>query len=307
MESNLSASGSGGGLDMFDYGRCTSPEETSYRRWCLMHRLFLNPLNDLGPYPVGASDVLVVPPVVLGRGRGDCYHGFFNQIKQAYVSARFLHYEGLHCPGPHFSDRDVLLFDTKDYPSYSLAVEKLKAAYAMAYSQFDRIARFLNHYMGLGIPDEQVTFGTFWYEQGRPERGLRPEFRERRNWPLRGLFWLSRDLYEDGTGPVRGIEPEAMELADIRGQLERGYLKLHEDFYEAMSCDTGAPPPGLYADRLAYSLRRGDFESKALRVLRMVRSAVMYLSFAIHVELKLRRPGAGPPGRCRAMTLAIMD
>jgi hypothetical protein len=26
-----------------------SPEEASYRHWCLHHRLFLNPLNDLGP------------------------------------------------------------------------------------------------------------------------------------------------------------------------------------------------------------------------------------------------------------------
>ncbi|MDX5595492.1 LA2681 family HEPN domain-containing protein [Pseudovibrio sp. SPO723] len=40
----------------------------------------------------------------------------------------------------HFSDKDVALYNTLDYPSYALAVEKARLAYRMEYSLFDKIA-----------------------------------------------------------------------------------------------------------------------------------------------------------------------
>jgi tetratricopeptide (TPR) repeat protein len=49
-------------LDDFSMG--DSNEEISYRRWCLEERLFLNPLNDLGPHAIAAHDALLLPPVV---------------------------------------------------------------------------------------------------------------------------------------------------------------------------------------------------------------------------------------------------
>lgn len=44
-------------LENFSIG--DSEEEIAYRRWCLNKRLFLNPLNDLGPHPVAAADVML--------------------------------------------------------------------------------------------------------------------------------------------------------------------------------------------------------------------------------------------------------
>jgi hypothetical protein len=275
-----------GELELFDYAEGCTEEELRYRRWCLEHGLFLNPLNDLGPYPAGARDALAVPPVVAGgRGRGGYYHGFFNQLKQAYVSARYIYYEGVNAAEAHFADRDVLLFDTLDFPTYSLSVEKVKAAFGMAYSLFDKTARFINHYMGLSIPDEQVTFKTLWYRDQRMELGLRDEFRQRRNWPLRGLFWLGKDLHEDQEGFSGALEPGAGELSEIRYHLEHSYLKLHEDFRAEASRDTG-PPPGALVDALAFSVHRGDFEAKTLKLLKLVRAALTYLCLAVHQEEK---------------------
>src|SRR5207245_1998729 len=101
----------------------------------------------------------LVPPVI----------GFFNQIKQEFVSARYLYYEGLRSKGPHFSDRDVLLYNTLDYPVYSLATEKLRAAFRLAYSLFDKISFFLNHYLQLGHNPNKVSFRGVWCEPKGPQ------------------------------------------------------------------------------------------------------------------------------------------
>ncbi len=182
-------------LDEFDLGG--SDHEQSYRRWCLEQRLFLNPLNDLGKHAIAAQDVLTLPEFVTPVEEPPTLFGLFNQMKQEFVSARWLYYEGIHSEDVHFSDRGVLLINTLDYPVYSLAVEKVKAAYRTAYSLFDKIALFLDCYMKFGIDAAKISFRRIWHStnaEGR--RTIRPEFECSENWPLRGLFWLSRDLFE---------------------------------------------------------------------------------------------------------------
>jgi hypothetical protein len=114
-------------LDGYDLG--DSVEEQGYRRWVLGERLFLNPLNDLGPHAIAARDILSLPSHVTAIKEPPTFIGFFNQMKQEFVSARWFLYECIHSHEPHFSDRDVSLYNTLDYPSYSLAVERAKAAY----------------------------------------------------------------------------------------------------------------------------------------------------------------------------------
>ena len=98
-----------------------------------------------------------MPPVI----------GFFDQIKQELVSARYLYYESLGAGKPHYSDRDVLLYNTLDYPSYSLAVEKLRAAFRITYSIFDKTGFFLNYYLAVGHNPNRVTFRNLWFEADR--------------------------------------------------------------------------------------------------------------------------------------------
>jgi tetratricopeptide (TPR) repeat protein len=276
-------------IDMNGFSLGASQQEVQYRKWCLDNRLFLNPLNDLGPYPIAARDVFTAPSIVVGIGDGPYYPGYFNQMKQEFVSARYLYYDGINADQPHFSDRDVLLYNTLDYPAYSLAVESVKAAFRIAYSLFDKIAYFLNDYLDLAISERQVSFRTFWYEKQKTKRGLKPIFQKRENnWPLRGLFWLSKDLFEDKLGFKESIEPDAQELADIRNHLEHKYLKLHDEFWQGtLSVDDRAS--SALADTLAFSIHRREFEVKTLKLIKMVRSALIYLSLAIHAEEKQRR------------------
>jgi len=68
-----------------------------------------------------------------------------------------------------------------------------------------------------------------------------------------------------------------LELHRIRNALEHSYLKLHE-------IGSGNPPGDLFHDRLAYSLPRREFERKTLRVLRLARAALIYLSLGMDQE-----------------------
>ena len=56
--------------------------------------LFLNHLNDLGDYNIAAHDVLHLPNMILEIDQNHVeFPSFFNQLKQEYVSARYLIYE----------------------------------------------------------------------------------------------------------------------------------------------------------------------------------------------------------------------
>ena len=101
--------------------------------------------------------------------RGPPLHGFFNQLKQEYVSARWLLYEGINSRSHHFSDHGVALWNTMDYPVYGLGIEKVRLAFRVGYSLLDKIACFLTCYFQLDL-GEFVSFRTVWYTNGRRER-----------------------------------------------------------------------------------------------------------------------------------------
>jgi len=264
-----------------NYELGTSVEEQHYRAWCLRNRVFMNPLNDLGSLPIAAQDVLTLPSLTVEAASGPMpgVIGFFNQIKQEFVSARYLYYEGLQPKEPHFSDRDVLLYNTLDYPAYSLATEKMRTAFRLAYSLFDKISFFLNHYLELGHHPNKVSFRSVWYEaKGSPPRPLLGLFAACPNWPLRGLFWLSKDLFEDEFQSV--TEPDSESLHEIRNHLEHKYLQLHQEMV--------APDP----QSLGYSIHTQDFVARTLRLLRLVRAALIYLSLAVWNEERRRDQGS---------------
>lgn len=268
-------------LHMDGYSLGDSPEEQNYRRWVLDNGLFLNPLNDLGWHSISAKDIFGLPSFTTKIDEPPTLIGLFNQMKQEYSFARLMLYEGLEADTPHFADRGVTLPNTLDYPSYSIAVEKVKAAFRIAYSLFDKIAFFVNDYAKLRVNPRQIYFKTIWYDNQDWKRGIRKEFLNSRNWPLRGLYWLSRDLFDAELQAT--AEPDAQELYIIRNCLEHSYLKVHE----ILLLPTG--PSDLFLDRLAFSVQREDFFRRTLRVLRLARAALIYLSLGMHHE-ELQRP-----------------
>jgi tetratricopeptide (TPR) repeat protein len=270
----------GANLKEFSLGR--SRLERNYRAWVTNNRLFVNPLNDLGNRSVVATDVLTLPSIVTPLSEPPHLYGLFNQIKQEFVSARFLLFEGVaeEQKTVHFSDRNVLLYNTLDYPVYCLNIEKVKAAFLSAYSALDKIAFLLNQYFKLGIPERKVSFRNVWYATGGKSPILRSEFMTSPNWPLRGLFWLSKDLYEEDTGFKESIEPDAQELSTIRNHIAHKYFKVHDDVF--WRDKHGAID--FFVDRLCLSVRRGELHRKTVKLFKLVRSALIYCALAIHFE-----------------------
>jgi hypothetical protein len=256
-------------------------EERDYRHWSLVNCLFLNPSNDLGPYTIATTDSMRLATHVVPIDSPHIFDSFFDQMKQEYVSARWLLFEGLSAKVPHFSDRDVFLGATEPRPSFSLAIEKVKAAYRISYSLFDKIGFFMNAYMGLGIPERQTSFRRLWRtDEKEPIRG---EFDLTGNWAFCALYWLTKDFFEKANDEV--AEPQARGLSDIRNHIEHKYLRV-----------TVAEAPTMPPGDLAFMASREQFEGKAVHLLKLARSALMYLAIGVGLEERRREPGlAGVP------------
>lgn len=256
-----------------------SDEDMDYRLWCIDNVLFLNPLNDVIQQNIVARDILHTPTMTLKREDKPIYQSIFNQIKQEFVTARFFFYDGVYHDGTHFSDREVTLYRVFDLPLYSINIEKVKIAFRLCYSIFDKIAYLLNIYLNLGIDKNRVTFRNIWHESGDGKKPIRTDLFKAHRLALQGLFWLSKDLYEKNSSP---IEPEAKEIATIRNYIEHKSFKVVE---AKNPCWNEAPE--------TYEIEQDAFYDKTMRLLRLTRSALLYLSSAIYEEEESHKPPLG--------------
>lgn len=254
--------------------------ETAYRRWCVERRLFLNPMNDVLKHEAVTHDILNLPTLhgpIDEMRRARRWIRLFNSMKQEYIAARLLAYEAETASSRHFADREVQLANALDDTVYGLSVERSKIAFRLAYSILDKVGFFVNDYFRLGVGERQVSFRTIWYERGR----LRPLFVGRRNQPLRGLFWLSKDL--DARSYVdlhNSLDPDARGLADLRNALEHRYVRSrpHTELPEADPLGVGT------TDEAELVISVAELRAKALKMLRKARAAMINLSLAVRVE-----------------------
>lgn len=258
-------------LDNFSLGR--SKNEIAYRQWCITHSLFINPLNDFIHANIVAHDVFFLPKITAPINQPPVYHTIYNQLKQEYASARFLFYESVYSRKPHFSDRDNLQMDTLDYAVYSLSTEKMKIAFRLCYSLFDKIAYLINEYFKIGLVPSAVSFKQIWYQKKNTERIINPVLMDSQNWALRGLYWLSKDLVESNSDFALSILPDAQQLSSIRNYIEHKSFRIVE-----------IGTIKMVENGLTMQISRSEMEEKTMVLMKMVRAAIMYLSFAINIE-----------------------
>ncbi|WP_422929452.1 LA2681 family HEPN domain-containing protein [Singulisphaera sp. PoT] len=272
-------------LDSIDLG--SSDAEREYRQWALVHRLFLNPLNDLGSVTTAAADVLYLPQITVSLGIGPYFESFFNQIKQEFVSARYLLFEGVTQRCPHFSDSRVSLADTEDYPIFGLAGEKIKLALRSAYSLFDKMVFFLNYYLSLGIPARNISFRRFWYQSENAQKPLKLQIEGSNNWALRGLYWMAKDLHNSGAEFQDATEPDARELDVTRNHAEHKFLAIHDDKWPELEFYRN--PPTTLPDGAYFAIGRQVLIARSVRVMKLARSALIYLAYAVFIEEMRKR------------------
>ena len=279
-------------FDLNQWPLGATEEECDYRRWCLRECLFLNPLNDGYTDSVAATDVLHLPDHTYTIGEPPRFPGYYNLLKQEYVSARYRLYRATHQHEPDFLMDEVLLLDSGEGQALGHYSEDLKSAFRSTYSLFDKIGLFLNDYFQIGLPPDKVNFRKVWSEKSSGAAAqVRPTFAGRRNWPLRGLYFLSKDLFDKDFEEVS--EPDAVDLAGLRNQTEHRFLSLQHS-EKGVTTDT---------HRL---ILIADFQAKTLRLLKMAREALIYLSLSMHREEVLREGGSrcetrttGTPAPCR--------
>ena len=259
-----------------------STNENKYRDWCLQNKLFLNPLNDLGNYQIASYDPLSLPSLTTPIDDGfPKYITYFNQMKQEYITYRQLLYEGKNKKTPQFYNKETSITNDYDYNLYDLNIEKIKLAYRGFYSIFDKIAFFINEYFHIGLHDTKVDFRKIWYDFDKKEKvpKIKLIFDQTQNIALRGLYLISKDLFysdDDSKEFLSVLEPEADKLSDIRHHLEHKFISiklLDVARYETMS------------DRERnFYITEDDLEVKTLHLAQLVREAMIYLSFAVHIQ-----------------------
>ena len=239
--------------------------------------MFLNPLNDVYTESVAATDVLHLPDHTYRLEDVPRFPAYFNLMKQEYVSARYRLYKGLFVKNPDYIMRDVLMLDSGEGQALGHYTEDLRTAFRSSYAIFDKIGLFLNDYYQIGLKARHVTFRRVWSNSGSGGSStIRPIFQDRHNLPLRGLYFLSKDLFDADFKEL--AETDAQDLADLRQQIEHRFLSF-QDYTVNKGTET----------HMFLSLR--EFESKALRLIRMAREALIYLSLAMHREEGVREKG----------------
>jgi hypothetical protein len=263
-------------FDMDGFSLGETSEEQVYREWCLKEGLFLNPLNDVSIASVAAQDVLHLPSHTYKIDERPRFPSYYNHLKQEYVSARFRLYQSIGRLDGHFIDKGVLILDGADGGEFGHHIDQLKTAFRSAYSLFDKIGLFLNDYFSVGIDPRKVYFQRIWAQsvKGLPKPKLHPTFENSRNWPLRGLYYLSKDLFDPEYSEFSS--PDAKDIAALRNSVEHRFLTLQH-------YDTGA----LATDTHAY-IATDDFYAKTLRIMKMARAALIYLSLAMFREEGIR-------------------
>jgi tetratricopeptide (TPR) repeat protein len=260
-------------LDQWPLGE--DKKEVAYRTWCLKHDLFLSPLSDVCRKSASARDILHLPSHTYKINEEPRFPNYYNILKQEYVSARFMLFESSRNESEHISDQDVLLLNGFDGVQFGYRSEQLKTAYRLAYSLFDKTALFLNEYYEIGLKTSVVSFRKIWGQTKSKKFELHPCFKGSKNWPLRGLYYLSKDLFDDEFIDV--ALPEAKELAELRNRTEHRYLSLQESDAPVKNTDTHS------------YITIADFRLKTMRIMSMAREALVYLSLAMHREEEIRR------------------
>lgn len=259
-----------------------SKKEREYRAWCANNTLFLNPLNDLFNYSIVSNDVLGAPSIVYKIGENPYFHSFYNQLKQEYISARWLLFEGLNLESIHFSDHDTVLHETYDNAIYCLAIEKIKSAFRIQYSIFDKIAFFIGKYFQIDdLKDHQIDFKTIWYSDIKT-RKIREVFDAKENLPLLALFRMSKDFIvtEQPTDfdTKEPIDTLARRLWEIRNTIEHKYLKVQHFHFSKNDLND-----------ISTVIEYDELIELSMIMTKKARAALIYLSLAIHQEEELKK------------------
>ncbi len=250
-------------------------EEDRYAQWVNDHYLRLNAYNDVHSHSLlSQDDSLYFESLFYEKERiedSQKLMAMLNEIKQEYVSARYMLYSYFMNSGTiHFSDRNVKIADVYDLCNYSYNIELAKAAFRALYSLLDKIAFALNDYLGLGIKGKDVSFSTFWYCE-RKTRTLRQEILDHSTViSLAGLLFIRNDIYGGDETYLQADETKL--LQKVRNAMEHRAIQIVDQ--------------GIFEDKgSVLFISREEFEKVSMNLIRTVRQAIFcFVNAVSHIS-----------------------
>jgi len=261
----------------FPIFKCKKKNERKYRQYIAIKRLFLEPCLDI----FSSKSCFMVDslslPLTAGQSQKDNeFIGLFNLLKQEFVSARYLWYQTTMAiePENHYSDKETDMVEIGEKDIFSLREILLRNAFKTAYSIFDKIGFFINHYFDIGLEASQVSFKNIWKLKLKDQRGnvycdVQNPLNIESNLFLKAIFWLQKDFYEDKN--VNITNPSAIRLFQMRNDMEHNYLLSVERIEKKSSYITKYITP--------YQIDDGTE-----RILRLARECLIYLTLAVGID-----------------------
>ena len=144
------------------------------------------------------GDTVVIKEMLVSVDERDKYlhlTSYLNQIKQDFVAARFLlilsRYKGVNL---NFVDKRVTIIDTLDYSLHNIYIQLIKESFKSFYNILDKIACFIQHY--LGLPKKRTYFTKIWYSDQK-NKIVHNRIECTKNPSLNALFDIHRN-FENG-------------------------------------------------------------------------------------------------------------
>lgn len=250
-------------LDFRGYNYGKTKKERQYKIWVAENRLFLNPLNDISKQAIVAIDYLHLPGLVYlnDKYKFEFHYGLFNQIKQEYISARYLFYEGIQIrKSTHIADKDVWLIDignsVNSYSDFSI-----RTSFKILYALFDRIAFFINDYFNLGIDVGKVSFKKIRKNEKMKNICMN-------NFMMNAVYWLSKDFYQDGE---INTKPCSKKMDELRNYMEHRYVAstIFDDKQD---------------NNIIKYVSTFDLYKYTIDLLKTIRELIIYLILGINIE-----------------------
>ena len=250
-------------------------EEGEYNHWVNRNILRLNAYNDINfTSTLCQEDSLFFDGVFSPKTEPDSWRRLFqmlNEIKQEYVSARYMLYSYFRKSGSnHVSDKNVRLADLYDRSNYSFHLELAKSAFRSLYSILDKIAFALNDYLDLNMNPERVNFSNVWYENSKSYR-IKEEIQKYKSlYSLTGLLFIRNDIYGGADDYLQAEETKL--LKKVRNAIEHRAIIIVDDGL-------------LEDDGSVLNISRMEFERVSINLIKTVRQAIFCFVNAVnHIE-----------------------
>ncbi len=277
VEDGISALQDIGSKDLF------RKSEQQYRAWCLENVLFLNHMNDLVFSYFDAEDAITFPDYQINLANDCSYKPHFAiafaNIKREFCFARYLTYEGISNKYPKFEEKSLNLASDHYNSDYSGKIERLKTSFRLALGTLDKLVNLLISF--LKLDKKQIK------KNKNRTIEFKPKFFETHlnsylsnNKYIKALYFVSCELSNESKFTQDNIQKnlllgEAKHLKELRNDLEHNWVHVLEFILDDSKC--------CDQDYANY-IETEQLESDTIKVLKLVRSCIIYLVFAVQLE-----------------------